>query len=112
MSTNPFAGTTSIAERTQLHSVVFKSLAKRIAASMRCGLPGVITDFNPATQYAHVQLTIAENLINLTGGGFSPTAIPELQDVLVMLPGDVNWCLTFPNLIGSECYVCFADMCI
>src|SRR5215469_9766926 len=104
-------GTSTVAERTRQQSLVFKALAKRIAVTLRCGLPGIITHFDPATQYVSVQLAIAENLINPTGGT-TPLTIPELNDVILMLPGDAGWCLTFPNIVGAECYVCFADMCI
>jgi hypothetical protein len=112
MSSNSFSGTISVGERTQLEALSLKSVAKRIAKTMRCGLPGIITAFHPSTQYVSVQLAIAENLINMTGGGFTVKSIPQLDDVLLMLPGDATWCLTFPNIVGSECYVCFADMCI
>jgi hypothetical protein len=111
MATNPLVGSPSVAERTSQQSLVFKTLAKRIASTLRCGLPGIITDFNPATQYAKVLLAITENLLKATGLVL-PTPIPVLEDVLVILPGDANWCLTFPSLVNSECYVCFADMCI
>lgn len=104
-------GTASVAERVYRPSLVFKTLAKRIAATTRCGLPGVIIAFDPIKQYATVRLLITENIIKATGG-VEPVAIPDLEDVLVMFPGDANWCLTFPSLVGCECYVCFADMCI
>jgi hypothetical protein len=108
LSTN---GSASIAERTQQQALVFKALAKRMASTLRCGLPGIIIAFDPVTQLATVRLAITENLIQSTGGTV-PKAIPDLQDVLVLFPGDANWCLTFPTLVDSECYVCFADMCI
>jgi hypothetical protein len=111
MATNPLVGSPSVAERTSQQSIVFKTLAKRIASTLRCGLPGIITDFNPTTQYAKVLLAIKENVLKATGL-VVPTPIPILEDVLVILPGDANWCLTFPSLVNSECYVCFADMCI
>jgi hypothetical protein len=111
MATNPFVGTATVAERTYRQSLVYKALAKRIAGKLRCGLPGIIISFDPITQYATVRLAITENLIKATGG-IESIAIPDLQDVLVLFPGDANWCLTFPQLAGCECYVCFADMCI
>jgi Phage protein Gp138 N-terminal domain len=111
MATNSLIGTPSVAQRVQQQDLVFKQLAKRIASTMRCGLPGVITAFDPTTQYASVKLAITENLIR-TMGGTQIKEIPVLQDVLVLFPGDSNWCLTFPSLVDCECYVCFADMCI
>lgn len=108
---NPIMGSASLPERTHPQSLVFKALAKRIAATTRCGLPGMIVDFDPVTQYAQVRLAIKERVIQPTGGT-EDVQIGDLYDVLVLFPGDVNWCLTFPTVIGSECYVCFADMCI
>ena len=112
MGTNPFTGTTTIAERTQSQALVFKTLAKNIARKLRCGLPGVIREFDPVTQYATVRLALTENLLASYGRRKTPTSIKDLYDVLVLFPGDVNWCLTFPSVVGAECYVCFADMCI
>jgi hypothetical protein len=111
MATNPLIGSPTVAERVGEQAAVFKTLAKRIASTLRCGLPGIITQFDPATQYAQVQLAISENLLKSTGEVL-PTPIPLLQDVLVMFPGDALWCLTFPSLVNCECYVCFADMCV
>lgn len=110
-ATNPITGTASLAERTHPQSLVFKALARRIAATTRCGLPGIVIAFDPVTQYAQVRLAIAETIIK-SSGGTEEVQIDDLYDVLVMFPGDANWCLTFPNVVGSECYVCFADMCI
>jgi hypothetical protein len=110
MSTS-LLGSASLAERTHAESLKFKALAKRVANTLRCGLPGIILAFDPTTQYATVQLAITENLVKATGGT-EPRAIPPLDEVLVLFPGDLNWCLTFPSLVNSECYVCFADMCI
>lgn len=101
-----FVGTPTIPERLHSQAIVFKAMAKRLAQTLRCGLPGKITAFDPNTQYASVQLTITENING------QPTPIPVLDDVLVLFPGDAAWCITFPSLIGAECYVCFADMCI
>lgn len=112
MSTvNPFFGTATLPERTHPQSLVFKALAKRIASTFRCGLPGIITQFDPTTQYASVELAVTENLIKASGGT-EPVQIPTLDDVLVLLPGSAGYCLTFPDLVNAECYVCFADMCV
>ncbi len=110
MSTQLFVGTATVKERLLDPNVLWKSIARRVAYTLRCGLPGIITAFDPDTQYCSVQLAITENIVinEIT----TPTAIPVLNDVLLMLPGDSLWAITFPSIVGAECYVCFADMCI
>jgi hypothetical protein len=111
MSAQPqFVGTATVSERLASPDVLWKAIARRISYSLRCGLPGVITAFNPVTQYVSVQLLITEKIF--INQEMTQKSIPVLNDVLLLLPGDTNWCITFPSLIGAECYVCFADMCI
>ena len=110
MGTSPFVGTLTIAERLASENVLWKSVCKRVAYTLRVALPGVITAFDSVTQLCSVQLTITENVI--VNEVIKATKIPILDDVLLMLPGDSAWCITYPSLIGSECLVLFADMCI
>jgi hypothetical protein len=108
--TTPFVGTATVEERLHDPNVLWKAIAKRTAQTLRSGLPGKIITFDASTQYATVRLMITENIV--INEVSSPTAIPDLQDVLILFPGDNNWAITFPSLVGAECYVCFADMCI
>jgi hypothetical protein len=110
MSSPPFVGSPTIVEFVDDPNVIFKAICKRVAYTLRVGLPGVIKTFNPVTQMCSVQLTITENIV--INEVVKATAIDVLQDVLLMLPGDSNWCQTFPSLVGSECLVLFADMCV
>jgi hypothetical protein len=110
MSTTPFVGTLTIAERLANENVLWKSICKRVAYTLRVSLPGIITAFNSVTQMCSVQLTLTENTI--INEIIQATKIPVLDDVLLMLPGDSNWCITYPSLVGSECLVLFADMCV
>lgn len=105
-----FVGTPSITERLNNQNVIYKALAKRIMSQLRCGMPGTIVAFDATTQLCSVTLNVTENVIN--NQNVVPTPIPQLDDVLLILPGDADWCITFPALVGSECYVMFADMCI
>ena len=105
-----FVGTPTIAERLADSNVLWKSICKRVAYTMRVALPGVIKFFDPDTQLCSVQIVISENII--LNELIKATPIPILDDVLLMLPGDSEWCITFPSLIDSECLVMFADMCI
>jgi hypothetical protein len=105
-----FVGTPTVAERLADSNVLWKSICKRVAYTLRVGLPGKIVAFDPVKQWAQVELQITENVI--INEVVSAMPIPVLHDVLVLLPGDNDWCITFPSLIGAECFVCFADMCI
>ena len=110
MSAPPFVGTPTIAERLANENVLWKSICKRVAYTLRVGLPGKIVAFDTDTQYCVVELQITENVI--LNEVISAMPIPNLHDVLLMLPGDTDWCITFPSLIGRECLVMFADMCV
>jgi hypothetical protein len=110
MGTAPFVGTPTVAERLASENVLWKSICKRVAYTLRVGLPGKIVAFDATTQYCVVELQITENII--LNEIIQSMPIPNLHDVLLMLPGDSNWCITFPSLIGAECLVMFADMCI
>jgi len=105
-----FVGTPTVAERLADSNLLWKSIVKRAAYTFRVGLPGKITAFDSVTQYVSVQLTITENVI--INEIINSIPIPILKDVLLVLPGDTNWTITFPSLVGAECFVHFADMCI
>ena len=111
MSTSPqFVGTPTVPERIADPNLLWKSICKRVAYTLRVGLPGKIVAFDSATQYCVIELQITENII--LNEVIQAMPIPNLHDVLLMLPGDSDWCITFPSLIGAECLVLFADMCI
>lgn len=110
MGTPSFVGTLTVAERLANQNVLWKSICKRVSYNLRVGLPGIIKSFDPNTQLCTVQLAISENVI--INELVQSMPIPALHDVLLMLPGDSNWFITFPSLVGSECLVMFADMCI
>lgn len=111
MSSAPqFVGTPTVPERVADPNLLWKSICKRVAYTLRVGLPGKIVAFDSVKQYAVVRLMITENVI--INEVIQAMPIPDLADILVMFPGDSDWCITFPSLIGAECLVMFADMCI
>lgn len=111
MSTTAYFGSPSLAERAKMQHLVYKTLIDTIGQLTRCAMPGIIKSFDPIKQYATVQLTIAE-LVRQPDGSRVPTEVPLIQDVPVLLPGGHDWFITFPNLVGCECLVIFADLCI
>lgn len=81
------------------------------AAKLRVSIPGIIQEFDPATQTATVQPAIREKVINTTGESVM-MEIPMLLDVPVIFPKAGGFSITFPVKKGDECLVVFADMCI
>lgn len=111
MGTNTqFVGTPTVAERLADPDVLWKSIVKRVGRTLRVAIPGTITEFNTTTQYCSVELGVTENII--LNEIIKATPIPILKDVLLCLPGDSDWAITFPSIAGSECLVHFADMSI
>ena len=81
----------------------------RMAAQMRCALPGIIQGFDPATQTATVQPAIKMK-VNLEGE-VSHISLPTVQNVPVVLPFSqgAGLLLSLPIQSGDECLLVFAD---
>lgn len=109
-SSQVFQGSPTEAERIAAQSLIWRKAMRYMAYDMRVAMPGIIRSFDAATQLCTVDLTINDKLF--INNQWEDTKIPTLQDVLLMLPGDSNWAITFPNVVGSECLVIMADMCI
>ncbi|WP_207953238.1 Gp138 family membrane-puncturing spike protein [Paenibacillus agricola] len=73
--------------------------------------PGIIQEFDPATQTVTVQTAIREKIIDeqLVTHWFE---IPLLLDVPIVIPRAGGFALTLPIVPGDECLVVFADRCI
>jgi hypothetical protein len=107
---NQFVGSPTVAERLANQDVLYKSIVKRVSKTLRVAIPGTITEFDATTQYCTIELGVTENII--LNEVIQSTPIPILKDVLLCLPGDSDWAITFPSIAGSECLVIFADMSI
>lgn len=105
-----YQGSPTIDQRIGAETLVIKKAIRNAVYDLRVALPGIIRSFDPITQYCTVDITIADK--QLRNNAWVDVVIPTLQDVLLVLPGDRNWCITFPDLVGSECLVMVADMCI
>lgn len=105
-----YQGSASQAVRVADEVTVFRAAMRALAYDLRVAMPGVIRDFDPTTMRCAVELTVNDKM--LLRNKWVDIKIPIIPDVLLTLPGDENWVLTFPNVVGSSCLVIFADMCI
>lgn len=81
----------------------------RMAAQLRCAMPGIILSFDPATQTATAQPALKMKVT--LGADVSHLALPLVQNVPVVLPfaQGAGLLLTLPIKAGDECLLIFAD---
>ena len=77
---------------------------------LRCACPGIVQEWNSATQTVSVKLAIKEVLS--IEGVETETEIPMLVDVPVVMPRAGGFCLLMVPQAGDECLVVFSDLCI
>lgn len=77
---------------------------------LRCACPGIVQEWNSATQTVSVKLAIKEVLS--IEGVETETEIPMLVDVPVVMPRAGGYCLLMVPQAGDECLVVFSDLCI
>lgn len=83
---------------------------KSTGVSIRVAVPGIIREWDSATQTVKVQPAIREKIS--TGGEAREMEIPMLVDVPVVMPIAGGYCFVAAPKDGDECLVVFADMCI
>ena len=101
----------TIGERSNSAEEFYRRMLENWSSNLRVAVPGIIQEFNPATQTATVQVAIREKIRNndLSEQWLN---IPLLLDVPVVLPRAGVFILTMPIKKGDECLILFADMCI
>jgi len=84
---------------------------QRMAAMIRCAMPGVIVSFDPGTQRASVKPGVKMKIVQEE---VSYIDLPTIQNVPVVIPygfeGKVL--LTFPIKAGDPCLLVFSDRAI
>lgn len=112
MSTVPsiFQGNPTEDERIAAETLVIKKAVRGAVYDLRVGMPGIIRSFKATTGLCTVDITINDKMF--INNQWVDVVIPTLQDVVLCLPGDTDWAITFPNIVGCECYVMVADMCV
>lgn len=101
----------TIGEALDLQDEFYRRFAMDIKNNLRVSIPGIIQEFDSATQTATVQIALRERIRN-NDLSVAWRAISPLLDVPVMFPRAGNFVITFPVQSGDECLVVFADMCI
>lgn len=84
-----------------------RSVVTGMLKNVHTCLPGIIVNFDPATQTAQVQPAIQRIFIR-TG----PVNLPVCIDVPVLFPGGGDYFLTFPVSPGDECILLFSERAI
>jgi hypothetical protein len=110
MSTQPFIGTVTEAQRLKIEAAVHKAATKAAVYGLRVAMPGIIQSFDPVKQTVTVQLAITDQI--KLNGVISNQVIPILPDVPIIIPRGGAVSLTLPIQQGDECLVILADMCI
>ena len=100
----------NIPERLKLSEEQWRFILRQAIYDLRVAEPGIIQSFDATHQTVTVQLAIRENINkNIVP---TPTEIPIIVDVPIVLPRGGGWSFTVPIQQGDECLVIFADMCI
>lgn len=76
---------------------------------LRVAVPGIIQTFDPSTQTATVVVAIRENILDPETRVPTPTQIPVLSDVPVIMFRAGGFAITFPVQAGDECLLIFGD---
>lgn len=97
---------TSAGEILQAPAQHLRLLREDLSSSIRAALPGIIVDFDKATQTATIQPAIMESLQR------KMQPLPLLKDVPVLFLGGTQHALTYKVSEGDECLVVFADTAI
>lgn len=89
---------------------VFKTFGWQLLCGMRVSCPAIIQSFDATEQTVTVQLAIRENMLRDLIP--TPTDLPILKGVPIVLPRAGGYTLALPIAAGDECLVVFGDMCI
>lgn len=98
-------------ERLRLEQEQWRTLLEQNNCEMRTACPGIIQSFDDVAQTVVVQLALTE-VIRDAKNVPTPTQIPLLVDVPIVIPRAGGFMLTVPVQQGDECLVIFGDMCI
>lgn len=87
----------------------FANQFNRMAAMLRCAMPGTIGSFDPATQRATVQPGIRMKVVQ--GATVTQVDLPPVQDVPIVMPYGFagNVLLTHPIKAGDPCLIVISD---
>lgn len=99
----------TLPQRLRLNSEQWRARMWQTLCDLRVAIPAVVQSFDSVKQTVTVLPAIMENL-NVQGVP-TPTQLPLLTDIPILIPRAGNFALTMPVQAGDECLVIFADMC-
>lgn len=117
MGTGMSTSSIGLVARLQKETAIYKAAMQAVSVGLRVAIPGKIIAFDATKQACTVRPMITENVNLLVDKQslkrtLTPVQIPDLLDVPLLIYSDQSFALTLPNIVGSECLVIFADMCI
>ena len=108
-----------IAERLGDSGDQWRTLMQLVMGALRVACPGIVQSFDPVEQTVKVQLALRENVNKVVAYNGNtpvivrtPTDVPLLIHVPLVLPRAGNYAVTLPVQKDDECLVIFGDMCI
>jgi hypothetical protein len=119
----PMAVGPLISQRVAAPVTLWQSRELDLMQRLRVASPGTILSFDATRGTAVVRVAVSEQIrigklvASQNGGQYSTTTIaqtiiPDIPDVIVLVPGGGNWVMTTPIQNGDECLLWFGDTCI
>lgn len=99
-------------ERMNDFQLALKAATDGLQSRLWTAMPGIVQDYDPATQTVTVQGAIQAQLMDRETGKWSSATLPLFGKVPVAWPGGGGFQLTFPLAQGDEGIVVFGKNCI
>lgn len=97
-----------IQQRLGIHTAPIDQALHQFECDLRVSIPAIVVSFDADRQVVSVQPAIKE--LMRVNAVLTPTTLPILDDVPIVLPCGGGLSLTFPIQPGDECDLVFSDM--
>ena len=107
MASNSFI---NLPQRLRVDAEQWNFLMWQRLCETRVAIPGIVKSFDATKQTVTVQPALRENINQ--GLVSTPTELPLLPDIPILMPRAGTYVITLPVSVGDECLVVFMDMCM
>ena len=97
-----------IQQRLSIQTAPIDQSLHQFECDLRVSIPAIVVSFDAVRQVVSVQPAIKE--LMRVNAVLTPTTLPILDDVPIVLPCGGGFSLTFPIKPGDECDLVFSDM--